>query len=146
MVAVVRGLLDGLGRQRGERAVADGQFRVQLVLVEGEVELARDGVGEVPVGLLDQLEVAEGPLLAQEGQLVLVACQGQQDAGLAEEVERDVREGDLLLQDGGVTRPLAEAVGEDQGVVPQREGRRLNEIGLNGIGAGHRWCTPSGIS
>ncbi|GHE61074.1 hypothetical protein GCM10017778_52060 [Streptomyces vinaceus] len=146
MVAVVRGLLDGLRRERGERTVADGQFRVQLVLVEGEVELAGDGVGEVPVRLLDQLEVAEGALLAQEGQLVLVAGQGQQDAGLAEQVERDVREGDLLLQDGGVARPLAEAVGEDQRVVPEREGRAAGDLGGSGIGAGHRWCTPSGIS
>ncbi len=147
MVAVVRGLLDGLGRQRRERAVPAGELPVDLVLVEGEVELAGDGVGEVAVRLLDQLEVAEGPLLAQVRQLVLVADHGQQDPGLAEQVEGDVGEGDLLLQDGGVSGPFAEAVGEDQRVVAERECRRGGGAGeARGVGAGHRWLTPSGMS
>ncbi len=73
---------------------------MQKVLVDREVQLAGDGVGEVAAWLLHQLEVAEGALLAEEGQLVLVAGHRQQHPGLAEQVERDVGEGDLLLQHG----------------------------------------------
>ncbi|CAM5269130.1 hypothetical protein SALBM217S_04045 [Streptomyces griseoloalbus] len=118
---------------------------MQEVLVDGEVQLAGDGVGEVAVGLFDQLEVAEGALLAQEGQFVLVAGHRQQDPGLAEQVERDVGEGDLLLEHGGVPGPLAETVGEHQGVVA--EGERGGRDGrVRGGCRGHRCCTPSGIS
>jgi hypothetical protein len=140
VVAVVGDLLDRLRRERRERAVAGSEFGVQQVLVGGEVQLAGDGVGEVAVGLLHELEVGEGALLAQIRQLVLVAGQGQQHAGLAEQVERDVGEGDLLLQDGGVADAFAQAVGEHQRVVAE------GERGRGGHGGGHRCFTPSGIS
>ncbi|SQA20347.1 Uncharacterised protein [Streptomyces griseus] len=89
---------------------------------------------EVPVRLLDQLEVAEGPLLAKVGELVLVADEREQHPGLTQQVEGDVGEGHLLLQDGGVARPLPQPVREHQRVVAEGE-----------CGA-HRCFTPSGIS
>ncbi len=134
VVAVVGHLLDGLGRQWGERAVPGRQPLVQQVLVDGEVELPDDGVGEVPVGLLDQLEVAEGALLAEVGQLVLVAGEREQHPRLSQQVQGDVGEGDLLLQNGGVAGPLPQPVREHQRVVAEGEC------------CVHRCFTPSGIS
>ena len=96
-------------------------------------------MGEVAVRLLDQLEVAEGALLAQIRQLVLVADEGEQHPGLAEQVQGDVGEGDLLLQDGRVARPLPQPVGEHQRVVAEGERRGVRR-------RGHRCFTPSGIS
>ncbi len=145
VVAVVGDLLDGLGGERREQAVAGGQFGVEQVLVGGEVQLAGDGVGEVAVGLLHQLEVGEGALLAQIRQFVLVADQRQQHAGLAEQVQGDVGEGDLLLEDGGVAGPLAEAVREHQRVVAEGEGGRGHGR-IRGHVRAHRCFTPSGIS
>lgn len=89
---------------------------------------------EVAVLLLDELEVAEGALLAEIRQLVLVPHQGEQHPRLPQQVESDVGEGHLLFQYRRVTRPLAQPVGEDQCVVAEGEGRC------------HRCCTPSGIS
>jgi hypothetical protein len=130
VVTVVGGLLDGLGRQ----GVA-GELPEQQLLVGGEVELARDGVREVPVRLLDELAVAERPLLPQVGQFVLVAEPGVERAGLAEQVQRDVGERDLLLQRRCVPDPLAQSVGEDEGVVGEGES-----------GTAPRFFTPSGTS
>ncbi|GAA2467582.1 hypothetical protein GCM10010405_60290 [Streptomyces macrosporus] len=93
---------------------------------------------EVAVGPLHELDVGELPLLAEVGQLVLVAHHRQQGAGLAQQVQRDVGEGDLLLQDGGVSGPLPQALGEDQGVVAEGQRGRA--------GNAHRCCTPSGTS
>ncbi len=152
MVAVVGDLLHRLRGQWCERAVLRGEFGVEQLLVGGEVELAGDGVREVAVRLLDQLEVAEGAFLAQIGEFVLVAGQGQQHPGLAEQVQGDVGEGDLLLQDGGVPGPLPQAVGEHQGVVAQgergghRDGAGAGGGAGRGAGGGHRCFTPSGIS
>lgn len=134
VVPVVGDLLDGLRRQPRELAVPGRQPLVQQVLVDGEVELAGDGVGEVAVGLLDQLEVAEGPLLAEVGQLVLVTDEREQHPRLPQQVQGDVGEGHLLLQDGGVARPLPQPVREHQRVVAECEG------------GAHRCFTPSGIS
>ncbi len=53
-----------------------------------------------PLGCSDELDVAEGPLSRRKRQLVLVADQREQYAGLTEEVQGDVREGDVLLQHG----------------------------------------------
>lgn len=103
-------------------------------------------MGEVAVRLLDELRVPEGALLAEVGQFVLVADEGEQDAGLAEEVECDVGQGDLLLQDGGGARPLPQAVGEDEGVVAEGEGGAGDRGGLVGVRGAHRCFTPSGIS
>ncbi len=75
-----------------------------------------------PLGCSTSWRLRNGAFLAQIGQLVLVAGQGEQDAGLTEQVERDVGQGDLLLQDRGVAGPLAQPVGEDQGVVPEGAG------------------------
>ncbi|GAA3393567.1 hypothetical protein GCM10017752_35200 [Streptomyces roseoviridis] len=142
VVLVVGDFLDGLGGEPGQWAVGGGEPPVQEPLVGGEVELAGDGVGEVAVGLFDELAVAEGAFLTEVGEFVLVADEGEQDAGLAEEVECDVGEGDFFFEDGGAAGPLPQALGEDEGVVAEGECRGRDGGGL----AGHRCFTPSGIS
>ena len=92
---------------------------------EGGVEqLAHYGGGKVAVRLLDQQHVAVGMLVAQEGEVVLVAPLALDDAGmsveqprLANEVERQIGERDVLLQHRRVTRPLRQPVPEHQRIV-----------------------------
>ncbi len=144
VVAVVTGLGCGVGGDGGERTATGGELRVQQLLPGGVEQLPDDGVREVPVRLLDELEVAEVALVAAERQLVLVAREGEQRAGLAEQVEREVGEGHLLLQDGRVPGPFGEPVGEDQRVVAEGEGRL--PFRLRQRGRGHRCRTPSGTS
>jgi hypothetical protein len=144
VVPVVGHLVDGLGRQRGRLAAGGRECLVQQFLVDREAELAGDGVGEVAVREFHQLHVVELVLLAQEGQLVLVPGERQQGAGLAQQVQRDVGEGDVLLQHRRVPGPLPQPLGQHQGVVAQRAGG--GPLGRQRLGGGHRCFTPSGIS
>lgn len=54
---------------------------------------------------------------------------------MAEEVEGDVAERDVLLQLGGAGDPAAELLREDEGVVAEPE-RVLGDVGRCGRGAG----------
>ena len=71
-----------------------------------------------PVAQLGERHVAERAVVAEVGEHVLVAASalldgagaGEQHPGLAEEVERDVGERDLLLELRGLAHPAREAL------------------------------------
>ena len=133
VVAVVRELLDALRGHRGEH----GDRPSRQPLEQGEAprreqqqprdQRARSRAAGRDVGL-GQVDVAERALVAEVGQGVLVgevrrrvprpvraAAQvpgaGEQQAGLAEQVERDVGQRDLLLQLGRVGGPTRRGAG-----------------------------------
>ena len=128
VVAVVVDLLHRLRGDRRERRVGRlGERRVQLDEVDGCHELPRDRVGEVAVRLLEEPRVAPLGLVAPVGEVVFAATRRrsgvvQERAGVADEVEGDVAEGDVLLELGGAGDPHAELLGEHERVVaePQR--------------------------
>ena len=110
---------------------------------------------EVAVRPLDELQVAEVALVAQVGEVVLgaagaldLAGVGQQGARLAEQVERDVGQRDVLLELRRAGDPLAEPLGEDERVVAEPEGvRRERRRGACvPTGLAHRCCTSAGMS
>ena len=91
-------------------------------------ELADDGVSEVAVGAFAEQRVAEFGLVAEIGESILVAAlafdsagEGQPSAGLANLVESDVGQGDVLFEGWAVACPQAELLAEDEGVVAEAE-------------------------
>ena len=147
VVVVVGHLLGGLGRDRGEHEVAAALERgVQLGLPGREHEQPRHGDPEVLLRALDQLDVAEVALVAPVGQVVLVAALPLQLTGvrqqrprLAEQVETDVGQREVLLELGRPADPPAHPLGGDQGVVGEAQD-------VVGVGGRHRCSTPSGTS
>ena len=129
VAAVIGGLGEGFGGDGGEALVGMGVGGAgggaPGEVGEGGIEgLADDGVGEVAVGLLDEEEVAEVGGVAVVGEVVFGDAGADagggvlvEQAGLADEVEGDVGEGEFFFQRRGVADPLGEAVAEDQGVV-----------------------------
>ena len=86
----------------------------------------------IAVGLLGELQVAKCGAVAQERELVLAAALAgvarldlarvaQPQARLAEEVEADVGERDVLLQHRPVADPFAEALREHEVRVAQAQ-------------------------
>jgi hypothetical protein len=95
---------------------------------------------------LDQGVVAELVRVAEVGQPVFRALAALQRGGqlveqarLADQVEADVGQGDVLFEDGAVPAPLGIALAEDQGIV--------GEVQQVVDGRAHYMCpTSSGIS
>ncbi len=97
---------------------------------EGGVEqLPHHRSGEVAVRLLDQQQVAVIAGVAQIGEGILVAALafdlagiGVERARLADQVEPDIAEGEVLLEHRRVPDPFGQAMAEDQRRVgePQR--------------------------
>ena len=107
-------------------SAAGGEAVVQRELVGREEQLSGDGAREVAVGLLDELHVAEFALVAQVRELVLGAAGALDLAGevsnmprLAEQIQADVGERDVLLEHRSVADPLAEPLRERPGVVAE---------------------------
>ena len=129
VVPVVVHFLDGLRGDGGEGGVGGvGKPAVQLELVVAHDELPGDGDREVAVGLLEQLHRAEFVLAAEVGEVVLapaVQASGvaQEGPGVAQLVQRDVAQGDVLFELGCPGNPVAQALGQDQGIVAQAEGQ-----------------------
>src|SRR6188768_244050 len=97
------------------------QAPVQRELPGIEQELANDRVAEVAVRLLDQRQVEVLRLLAPIRERILAATLAlelarvrQEEPSLAEEVERDVREPEILLERRRVPDPFAEPLREHQ--------------------------------
>ena len=87
----------------------------------GQQRVAQGGEGEVTPGQLSDGRVAVIGLVAQESQLVFVmataidpAGVGEHGAGLANQVQRHVGQGDIFLEDGGVAAPFANALAQNQ--------------------------------
>ena len=133
VVAVVVDLLDRLLGDRGEGRVArETQRRVELEHVRRDDELPGDRVGEVAVGLLDDPRAAELGLVAEVGEIVLAAPVGrarvvQERARVAEQIECDVAERDVLLELGRAGDPPAQLLRQDERVVAQPQ-RVLRDI------------------
>ena len=82
---------------------------------------------EVAVGLFEELHRAEFVLAAEVGQVVLApavqaAGVAQEGPGVAQLVQGDVAQGNVLFELGGAGDPVAQALGQDQGVVAQAQG------------------------
>ena len=122
--------------------------------------LPHDGDGEVAVRLLGERQVHELGRVAQEGQLVLVAAAalelagvGQQQARLADQIEREVGEPQVLFERRRVPDPFAEALAEHQRGIAEAQhvaaAHRLQlALRLGGVtlDAAHRFLTSSGIT
>ena len=129
VVTVVVDFLDRLRGDRGEGLVGAAlKPGVELVVVAGEEQQPRHRHAEVAVGAFDQVHAAEVALVAEVGQVVLGARRvleragvGQQRPGLAEQVERDVADRDVLLELRRGGDPLRQPLGRDQRVVAQRQ-------------------------
>ena len=101
-----------------------------------EQELTHDGRREVAVRLLDEQAVPVLAGVAQIGEIVLAQRPARerrrvvvQRARLADEVEPDIGERDVLLQRRGVAAPFGQPVPEHQRVVRPAE-REAHEGGL----------------
>ena len=89
--------------------------------------------------------------MPQECQVVLVAAPafelpgpGQQGAGRAEQVQRDVQQRNILLELRRTGRPLAQPLAEHERVVAEPE--RVGSDIVVDQRLGHRWVSPSGTS
>ncbi len=98
------------------------------------------------LGTLDEVHAPELALVAPVGQVVLAAAVslelagvGQQRAGLAELVEADVGERDVLLELRRAADPPAQSLGGDEGVVGEAED-------VVHVSVHYRCSTPSGTS
>jgi hypothetical protein len=150
VVEVVGDLLDRLAGHGGQGRVGRvEQAPVDHQLVCREAELAGHGRGEVAIGLFDQQAVDPVPLVPQVGEVVLAAAGavdrarvGEQGASLAQQVEGDVGQGDVLFDGGRLGRPLTQPVRADQRIVAEAEGDR-GDVSAEDA---HRCSTPSGRS
>lgn len=139
VIAVVVDLLERFLGDRGEGLVAAAaQRRVELEHVGRHDELSGDRLGEVAVGLLHDPRATELGLVAEEGEVVFAAAVVrprvvQERARVAEQVERDVAQGHVLLQLRGPRDPGAQLLGEDEGVISEAQ-CVLGDVG----GRGHR--------
>ena len=136
--------LTALPATTGQRLVGrPAQLVVQQVLVRREVQQPSHRVSEVAVRQLAQLQVEEVALVPEVGEIVLGPARAldltgvlQQRPGLAELVEPDVAQGNVLLELRGGRDPLGGALRGDQRVVAEPEG-----VGEEVV---HRCSTPSG--
>jgi hypothetical protein len=87
----------------------------------GDHRIAQHGCGKVAARQLDECRVQIVALVAQEGELILVvvlralfAGQREHAARLADQVERHVRQRDVLFEDRRMPTPFAQALAKDQ--------------------------------
>ena len=119
---VIARLLERLRRELRELRLAGVlQALEQLELPRIDQELAHDRLPEIAVRLLDQAQVQEVLRIAQESEIVFAAPAAfqlrgirQQVARLAEQVEPDVGERQVLFERGRMTDPFAETLRQDQ--------------------------------
>jgi hypothetical protein len=116
------------------------------VLPGVEQTLPHDGLREIPVRLLGERQVAVLVLVAEIGQRILVAAAPldfagvrQQQARLADQVEREVGETEVLFERRRVPDPFAETLTEHEARVAETQ-QVLEQRGV------HRFLTSSGIA
>ena len=162
VVAVVGELLDGLGgdgREHGVDAVDEPLHDRQAP--RGEHQQPRDRHREVAVVGLDEPHVAELTGLTEEGQRVLGRHRrplgqrrddgriggrrtGEQQTRLAEQVERDVGQRDVLLEVGRAAAPLRQPVGVDERVVAEHQAVRRQRSRVDTLGEASCRRRPAG--
>jgi hypothetical protein len=140
MLLVITRFLHGLGGDGCKLGVAGLlQAPPQLAQPGGQQQVAQHGVGEVaPVAqrAFNEGEVAELALVAQEGQLVLVAAKHaarvrEQRARLPQQVQRHIGQRDVLFQHRPVAAPFAQTLRVDQRAVGDAQQ-------VFGVGAQHQ--------
>src|SRR4029079_8921704 len=117
-------LLERLGRNPREIGVAALLQRIHLQQrVDAEQKLPDDGEAEITLGELQHQRVAKVDRVAEIGERVLVSSlpfhgrrELEEQARLADQVERDVGEGDVLLEDRSMAAPLGQPVSEHESV------------------------------
>src|SRR4051794_35794016 len=120
-------LLHGFRGDAGELLIAAPLQGLGLEQREdAEEELPDDGDGEVALRQLDEQRVSELHGIAQIRECIGVAplsldlCRKpEQERRLADEVERDVRQRDVLLEDRRMAAPLGETMAEDEPIVAE---------------------------
>ncbi len=128
---MIRGLFRAFGRNIGDAAVRRLTKHLQHRQVPGvEQELAHQRLAVIAVRLLDEEDVAEVPAVAQERERIRVApCafnlagEGQPQFRLSDEVETDIRHGDVFFKRWRMPAPRRNALAENERVVahPERE-------------------------
>jgi hypothetical protein len=118
-----------------------------------EIELAQDGVGEIAVRPLDQQKVVIVALAAQIGEIVLVAALaldlagiGIERARLAEQVERDIRQRQILFQRRRMAAPFRQPVAENELIIGEPAWQRKLEKFLPSSPSSYICPTSSGMS
>jgi hypothetical protein len=91
-------------------------------------KLPGDRGPEIAIGLLDQKVIQVFMFVAQHGQGILIRLltgQGsdvlEDESRLANEIERNIGHGDVLLEDGTVAAPLPQSLAKDEGAVGEME-------------------------
>ncbi len=118
-------LLHGLRRQRGKPGMRALLQRVEKMHAERvEEKLAGNRISEVPDRELGETHIPERDGVAKVGEIVGSSSRAlgfpgelQRARRLADEVERDVRQRDVLLQNRPVAAPLGETMAEYEPVV-----------------------------
>ena len=130
MVACLLQCLGGDRREPRIRRREESLVNLQLPAIDQP--LAHDGVGEVAVRLLGEREIAELGRIAQVRERIFVAPRaldlpgiGEQQARLADEVQREVGEAEVLLEGRRVADPLPEPLSEHQARI--REAQHVAE-------------------
>src|SRR4051794_33356052 len=103
-----------------------------------EQELPRHGEGKIAISLLEQQEIAKFPDVPQIGELVSVALpglylagEGQPQLRLTDQVERHIRERQILLKNWPVPAPFGHAMAENEAIVAQPQDTFEQRIGVS---------------
>ncbi len=126
---MIAGFLHRLCRDRSQTLVRRcRQPFVKFQLKGIDENLTHDGSAEIAVRLLSQGRVQIFAMLPQEGELILVAAPtfdlsgvAQEKPGLADEVERQVGQSQVLFECRGVPHPFAQPLTEHQGEIAQAQ-------------------------
>ena len=115
--------------------------------------LTHDGLAEISVRLLDQRRIQVFALLAQERDFVLAAAAaldltriGEEQPRLADEIQRNVGEPQILLERRRMADPFAEPLSEHQAEIAETQHIPVQQTRDIGRGRAHRVLTSSGMS
>ena len=119
-----------------------------------EQELAHQRLAIGTVGLFDQQEIAEAAGIAQIGEIVGAVAPALDLAGktepelrLADQVERDIGNGDIFFQHRRMAAPFGNPVAEDEAIVAHAQREFEQRVAaLDGDRRHHMCPTSSGMS
>ena len=126
---MVGDFFDGFGGDTGDALVAGLAQAFKDWQVPSVIQkLLENGDRVIAIGLLHQQQIAIGPLIPAEGQVVCIAAVIQQFGGvfqpvarLADQVEADVHQRQFFFQCRCMAAPLAQALALDQGAVAEAQ-------------------------
>ena len=126
---MIGNFFDGFGGDPGDALVAGLAQPVEYLQVPGVIEeLLEDGHRVIAVGLFHQQQVAIGPFIAAERQVVGVAAVVQQFGGvvqpvarLAHQVQANIHQCQFFFQCRCLATPLTQALALNQGAVAEAQ-------------------------